>query len=108
MQAWRHWRHGTSLELLDLSLRDSYSRNEVDRCIHIGLLCVQKNPAERPTMASIVVMLSSYSVTLPSPQRPGFFLHSRTESNTPTNGLEADQSTSNSEPLSEASITHPR
>ncbi|XP_062160727.1 cysteine-rich receptor-like protein kinase 25 isoform X2 [Alnus glutinosa] len=107
-QAWRHWRRGTSLELLDPSLRDSYSRNEVDRCIHIGLLCVQENPAERPTMASIVVMLSSYSVTLSSPQRPGFFLHSRTESNAPTSGLEADQSTSNSELLSEASITHPR
>jgi hypothetical protein len=108
MQAWRQWRHGTSLELLDPSLRDSYSRNEVDKCIHIGLLCVQENPAERPTMASIVVMLSSYSVTLPSPQRPGFFLHSRTESNAPTNGLVANQSTSKSEPLSEASITHPR
>ncbi|GLT62425.1 hypothetical protein SLA2020_350640 [Shorea laevis] len=57
-------------------------------------------------MASIVVMLSSYSVTLSSPQRPRFFLHSRTESNAPINGLEANQSTSKSKPLSEASITY--
>ncbi|GLT54805.1 hypothetical protein SLA2020_279720 [Shorea laevis] len=70
--AWGHWRHGTSLELLDPSLRDSYSRKEVDRCIHIGLLCVQENPAERPTMASIVVMLSSYSVTLSCLNGQGF------------------------------------
>ncbi|GLT54803.1 hypothetical protein SLA2020_279700 [Shorea laevis] len=107
MQAWRHWRHGTSLELLDPSLRGCYSRNEVDKCIHIGLLCVQENLAERPTMASIVVMLSNYSVTLPPPQRPGFFLHSRTESNAPSNGLEAYESTNMSMPLSQASITYP-
>ena len=45
-------------------------------------------------------MLSSSSVTRSSPQSPGFFLHRRTESNAPTNGLEADQSTSNLGPLS--------
>ena len=45
------------------------------RCIHIGLLCVQENVVDRPTMASIVLMLSSYSLTLPLPSQPGFFMH---------------------------------
>ncbi|GKV19286.1 hypothetical protein SLEP1_g29573 [Rubroshorea leprosula] len=78
--AWKLWNDGRPLELLDLTLGDSsYSRNEVIRCIQIGLLCVQEDPGERPTMATIVLMLSSSSVTLPLPKKPAFFLHSRTE-----------------------------
>ncbi|XP_016648142.1 PREDICTED: cysteine-rich receptor-like protein kinase 10 [Prunus mume] len=67
--AWRHWRDGTPLELLDPNLRDSYEKTEVIRCVHIGLLCVQGNPDERPTMQSIVLMLSSDSVTMALPQK---------------------------------------
>ncbi|XP_065620687.1 cysteine-rich receptor-like protein kinase 25 isoform X2 [Quercus suber] len=105
--AWKHWRDGTFLELLDPTLRDSYSRDEVKRCLHIGLQCIQESSAERPTMASIVLMLNSYSVSLPSPQRPAFFLHSRTETSMPIKELGSDQSTSNGIPSSvnEASIT---
>ncbi|KAF3966151.1 hypothetical protein CMV_009720, partial [Castanea mollissima] len=38
--------------------------------VHIGLHCVQDNPADRPTMATIVLTLNSDFVTLPLPQRP--------------------------------------
>ncbi|GAV64977.1 Stress-antifung domain-containing protein/Pkinase_Tyr domain-containing protein [Cephalotus follicularis] len=78
--AWKHWRDGAPLELLDPIVRDSCSRNEVIRCIHIGLLCVQEDPADRPTLATIVLMLSSYSATLPLPQEPAFLSHTRTGS----------------------------
>ncbi|KAI9395764.1 hypothetical protein POPTR_004G025650v4 [Populus trichocarpa] len=71
---WKHWRDGTPLEVLDPTLTDTYSRNEVIRCIHIGLLCVQEDPAIRPAMATIVLTLNSNSVTLPSPQEPAFFI----------------------------------
>ena len=84
MQAWKHWSNGTSLELLDPALRDSYSRNEVNQCIHIALLCVQENPADRPTMANIILMLDSYSVTLKAPQQPAVFILSKTEPTIPT------------------------
>ena len=47
------------MELLDLALGDSFSRDEVMRCIHIGLLCVQEDPADRPTMATIVLTLKA-------------------------------------------------
>ncbi|KAF9601574.1 hypothetical protein IFM89_020430 [Coptis chinensis] len=70
--AWRQWVEGTALELIEPTLRERYSRNEVMRCIHIGLLCVQKEIARRPTMASVVLMLNSYSVTLPSPAVPAW------------------------------------
>ena len=105
IQAWKHWRGGTSLELLDPTIKDSYSRIEVNKCIHIALLCAQENPAKRPTMDSIILMLNSNSVTLSSPQRPAFFLQSGTEQNVPE--LELDQSKGKSILLSvdEASIT---
>ncbi|XP_017978380.1 PREDICTED: cysteine-rich receptor-like protein kinase 10 [Theobroma cacao] len=104
---WKHWNNGTPLELLDSSLRSSYSSNEVIRCIHIGLLCVQEDPAERPTMAAIVLMLNSYSVTLQAPQAPATFFIPRSESNFPTNEEESDQSASKSSRFSvnEASIS---
>ncbi|KAL3522075.1 hypothetical protein ACH5RR_014909 [Cinchona calisaya] len=78
--AWRQWRAGTPLSLLDQSIGDSYARNEVIRSIHIGLLCVQEDVEQRPTMASVVLMLNSYSITLPTPKRPAFFGRSRTQS----------------------------
>ena len=61
MQAWIHWRDGKPLELLDPILGDFFSRDEVTRCIHIGLLCVQEDPAERPTMETIVLTLNTGS-----------------------------------------------
>ncbi|KAF7840696.1 cysteine-rich receptor-like protein kinase 10 [Senna tora] len=91
--AWKLWKDGEPLELLDPTLRESYTPNEVMRCIHIGLLCVQEDPEERPTMASIVLMLDSYSVTLPTPTQPAFF------SNMPKD-FQFDQSASKLPPMS--------
>ncbi|KAH9673068.1 putative cysteine-rich receptor-like protein kinase 30 [Citrus sinensis] len=55
------------------------SSSEIMRCVHIGLLCVQENVANRPTMASVVVMLNSSSLSLPLPSQPAFFMHSTME-----------------------------
>ncbi|XP_072951335.1 cysteine-rich receptor-like protein kinase 6 [Typha angustifolia] len=69
---WEHWRAGTTTELIDPSLGNYYSRSEMLRCIHIGLLCVQEDPVERPKMSMVVVMLSSETVSLKAPSRPAF------------------------------------
>ena len=61
---------------MDPAITDG-SRNEIMRCIHIGLLCVQENVADRPTMASIVLMLNSHSVTLPLPSQPALLINNR-------------------------------
>ncbi|KAL1195156.1 Cysteine-rich receptor-like protein kinase 28 [Cardamine amara subsp. amara] len=68
---WRCWREDIILSVIDPSLTTG-SRNEILRCIHIGLLCVQESPANRPTMDSVVLMLNSHSYTLPTPSRPAF------------------------------------
>ncbi|KAF5198844.1 Cysteine-rich receptor-like protein kinase [Thalictrum thalictroides] len=77
---WRHWEEGTALELIEPSLENRYSRTEVMRCIHIGLLCVQEDMERRPTMALVVLMLNSYSVTMPLPSKPAFFVSTFTGS----------------------------
>ncbi|RVW87215.1 Cysteine-rich receptor-like protein kinase 10 [Vitis vinifera] len=72
--AWKNWREGTATNLIDPTMRIS-SISEIMRCIHIGLLCVQENEADRPTMASIALMLNSYSLSLPVPSHPAFFMN---------------------------------
>ncbi|CAH9093560.1 unnamed protein product [Cuscuta epithymum] len=105
--AWKYWRDGRPLEILDPILGDTYSRNEVIQCIHLGLLCVQEDIDERPTMANIVLMLSSYSVSRPVPCHPAFFYSGRSEMMQKGGFMLSDQYTSDSIPLSvnEVSIT---
>ncbi|CAI0407077.1 unnamed protein product [Linum tenue] len=76
--AWKNWRNGTCTNLVDPSLGNNVPGAEVARCIHIGLLCVQENVNDRPTMAAVALMLSSHSVTLPLPSKPAFFIHNST------------------------------
>ncbi|KAB1201235.1 Cysteine-rich receptor-like protein kinase 29 [Morella rubra] len=95
-QAWRNWMEGTASNIIDPTIKFG-STTEIMRCIHIALLCVQENVANRPTMASVVLMLNSYSITLSAPSRPALFMHSTNESQMPSNRLQAS--------VNEASIT---
>lgn len=45
---------------------------EITKCIHIGLLCVQQDPEDRPTMSSVIFMLENDTQTLPQPSQPAF------------------------------------
>uniref|UniRef100_A0A0D9WZY6 Protein kinase domain-containing protein n=1 Tax=Leersia perrieri TaxID=77586 RepID=A0A0D9WZY6_9ORYZ len=65
---WRHWEEGTTAEIIDYSLGRNYPEAEVLRCVNIGLLCVQQNPVDRPTMADVMVLLNSDATSsLPAP-----------------------------------------
>ncbi|BBH00021.1 cysteine-rich RECEPTOR-like protein kinase 10 [Prunus dulcis] len=72
--AWQHWANGTALELLDPRLGDQWPKYEVLKCFHIGLLCVQEAPAERPTMSEVVMMLNSYTINSTVPSQPAFYV----------------------------------
>ncbi|KAB2637486.1 G-type lectin S-receptor-like serine/threonine-protein kinase [Pyrus ussuriensis x Pyrus communis] len=54
---WTLWNEGKGLDFVDEVLADSYLASEVTRCMHIGLLYVQNNAADRPTIADVVFML---------------------------------------------------
>ncbi|CAD5327600.1 unnamed protein product [Arabidopsis thaliana] len=59
-----------SLDQFLFELEKNYQSNEVFRCIHIALLCVQNDPEQRPNLSTIIMMLTSNSITLPVPQSP--------------------------------------
>ncbi|KDO39534.1 hypothetical protein CISIN_1g039168mg, partial [Citrus sinensis] len=69
---WKLWCEGHAVELIDPVLKQSCAPDELLKFIHIGLLCVQQDPADRPTMSSVVVMLASDSMTIPQPTEPAF------------------------------------
>ncbi|RVW57774.1 G-type lectin S-receptor-like serine/threonine-protein kinase [Vitis vinifera] len=70
--AWKLWKEDRVLELMDQTLSETCKTNEFLRCVNVGLLCVQEDPSDRPTMAVAVVMLSSDTATLPVPKQPAF------------------------------------
>ncbi|XP_057451253.1 receptor-like serine/threonine-protein kinase SD1-8 isoform X2 [Lotus japonicus] len=71
-QAWTLWKEGRASELIDSNIENSYVVSEVLRFMHVGLLCVQQNPNDRPTMTSVMLMLES-EMELEEPKEPGFF-----------------------------------
>ena len=58
--------------MIDKQLRERCISSEVIRCIHVGLLCVQQKPEDRPDMSSVVLMLNGEKL-LPQPKAPGFY-----------------------------------
>ncbi|KAB2629391.1 cysteine-rich receptor-like protein kinase 29 [Pyrus ussuriensis x Pyrus communis] len=77
--AWKSWNEDTASNLIDPMLK-SGSIPEIMRCINLGLLCVQQNIADRPTMAAVILMLTSNSLDLPVPSQPAFFMDGGIES----------------------------
>lgn len=60
------------MDLVDEAIGHSFSMAEVLKCINIGLLCVEERPEDRPTLSSILLMLSNDSAQLPQPKQPAF------------------------------------
>ncbi|VAH29336.1 unnamed protein product [Triticum turgidum subsp. durum] len=83
---WEHWSTGTMSEIIDSSLRSHAPGDQMVKIIHIGLLCVQDNPADRPMMSTVNVMLSSNTVSLQSPSKPSFFIAKSGTYSTPYSG----------------------
>ncbi|XP_057732375.1 uncharacterized protein LOC130947690 isoform X3 [Arachis stenosperma] len=73
--AWKLWNEGKALELMDHGLNETCNTKEVLRCIHIGLLCVQNVPTDRPTMVDVVSFLSNDAIQLAQPKQPAFFIN---------------------------------
>jgi len=75
-QAWESWCDTGGIDLLDKDVADSCRPLEVERCVQIGLLCVQHQPADRPNTLELLSMLTTTS-DLPPPEQPTFVVHRR-------------------------------
>ncbi|XP_076960445.1 G-type lectin S-receptor-like serine/threonine-protein kinase At4g27290 [Bidens hawaiensis] len=71
--AWRLYKEGKPLNLIDECFFTSYSASEVLRSIHVGLLCVQQRVEDRPDTPTVLGMLGGEG-SLPSPKKPAFFV----------------------------------
>ncbi|KAG4980519.1 hypothetical protein JHK82_033761 [Glycine max] len=70
--AWRLWIEKRPTELMDDLVDNSACPSEIIRYIHIGLLCVQQRPEDRPNMSSVTLFLNGEKL-LPEPNQPGFY-----------------------------------
>lgn len=71
--AWKLWREGNVLALLDeLVARECRDSEAALRCLQVGLLCVQERSEERPHMATVFLMLSNQRAVMPQPRHPGY------------------------------------
>ncbi|XP_074326986.1 G-type lectin S-receptor-like serine/threonine-protein kinase At4g27290 [Apium graveolens] len=69
--AWELWISEKVLEFIDSKL-ETPSSYLPRRYIHVGLLCVQESPADRPTMSDVLAMFSNEHMQLVFPKRPAF------------------------------------
>jgi len=69
---WLLYEENRLLDLVDTSMLLSYSQEEVLRIIHVGLLCTQASPSQRPSMSRVVSMISGGIETHPPQSRPGY------------------------------------
>lgn len=66
------WKDGKCDEFVDECLSQSCLMLQVIHYIKIGLLCVEENAVDRPTMFDVVLMLSNLNAYTPQPKQPAF------------------------------------
>lgn len=72
-QAWRLWNENNILSLIDATISDPHFKDQILKCIHLGLLCVQEHPEDRPTISALISMLDvDEAIDLPHPKQPAF------------------------------------
>lgn len=72
-QAWKLWNEGRIMEVMDALMEKPVPESEILRSIQVGLLCVQQQPEDRPTMPSVIMMLDGENDSLLQPKQPGFY-----------------------------------
>jgi hypothetical protein len=73
-QAWRLWTENKVLDLMDQTIHETLNAAKFMKCVNVGLLCIQEDPNDRPTMSNVVTMLDSETGTVPTPKQPAFVL----------------------------------
>ncbi|GFQ04755.1 g-type lectin s-receptor-like serine/threonine-protein kinase at1g11330 [Phtheirospermum japonicum] len=92
---WKMWKENNVAVVIDQRISSPSYLEEVVRCTHIGLLCVQEVPQDRPSMSSVLSMLRSEIIELPKPNQSAFVLNS-THSPTGTSSSQPSQKSSSS------------
>ncbi|XP_013601918.1 PREDICTED: G-type lectin S-receptor-like serine/threonine-protein kinase At1g11330 isoform X1 [Brassica oleracea var. oleracea] len=70
--AWKLWNEGEAASLADPIVLDESFVKEITKCVHIGLLCVQEIANDRPSVSTVIGMLTTEITNLPEPKQPAF------------------------------------
>ncbi|XP_057961787.1 G-type lectin S-receptor-like serine/threonine-protein kinase At1g11300 [Malania oleifera] len=70
--AWKMWNEDNIVAFIDPITSDPCFQMEILRCIHVGLLCVQEFPKDRPTISTVISMINGEIVDLPTPKQAAF------------------------------------
>ncbi|KAL4625488.1 hypothetical protein ACB092_05G030000 [Castanea dentata] len=70
--AWKLWKDGNIMALVDPAIWDPCFQIDISKCIHVGLLCVQELARDRPNVSTVISMLKSEILDLPTPKQPAF------------------------------------
>ncbi|RVW13872.1 G-type lectin S-receptor-like serine/threonine-protein kinase [Vitis vinifera] len=70
--AWKLWKEDNMKTLIDGSILEACFQEEILRCIHVALLCVQELAKDRPSISTVVGMICSEITHLPPPKQPAF------------------------------------
>lgn len=71
-QVWTLYRSNILVEAVDPNLKDDFPAEQVCNVLQIGLLCTQAAAALRPSMAQVVMLLTSKVCKIPTPNQPPF------------------------------------
>ena len=80
----------------DETLQETCIADQFVKFINIGLLCVQDDPSDRPTMSNVIKMLDSEITNLPTPKQPAFFIIRDQSSSTSYNRPKSNNELTNS------------
>ncbi|XP_042438855.1 G-type lectin S-receptor-like serine/threonine-protein kinase B120 isoform X1 [Zingiber officinale] len=94
--AWQMWHEERVAELIDPLIGSSSKIDQVIRCVHIALLCVQDRVSDRPEIVGVIRMMDNETSCLPLPRQPTFIVE-RSET----------ESTTNHRPLSSPDVIEP-
>ncbi|KAK9119760.1 hypothetical protein Scep_017853 [Stephania cephalantha] len=68
---WKHFQSNNVSEIIDKSMEDK-DMEQIKRAVHVGLLCTQEVPSQRPSMTDIIDMLKQKDRYLRMPSKPPF------------------------------------
>ncbi|KAJ1688186.1 hypothetical protein LUZ63_019576 [Rhynchospora breviuscula] len=103
--AWRKWKNKSHFKhVIDLLLWDKGLKDHIERCILIGLLCIQNDRTKRPDMKGVLQMLNT-NISLSAPDYPGFLQEGAQSGDTDLTSLSEEEMTVGSASFSEEEMT---
>ena len=73
LQAWKLWNENKPMNLVDPALLVPPTETEILRYVHVGLLCAQVSPGDRPNVSTVLSMLNDDEIAeLPRPKAPSY------------------------------------